>query len=68
MFANMQQADADLSFGLKTLLAGLVGVYLDRAPDFDLSSPQRYWVSRRANPAAAQLVVRTHAESGRKAL
>jgi taurine dioxygenase len=68
MFANMQQAYADLSAGLQALLAGLEGVYLDRAPDFDVSSPQRYWESRRANPAAAQPVVRTHAESGRKAL
>jgi taurine dioxygenase len=68
MFANMHQAYEDLSPGMKQLLSGLEGVYLDRAPDFDLSSPQRYWESRRANPAAAQPVVRTHAESGRKAL
>lgn len=68
MFANMEQAYADLSAGMQQLLAGLEGVYLDRAPDFDLSSPQRYRMSRRANPAAAQPVVRTHAESGRKAL
>jgi taurine dioxygenase len=68
MFANMHKAYEDLSPGMRQLLAGLEGVYLDRAPDFDLSTAERYWQSRRANPAAAQPVVRTHAESGRKAL
>jgi hypothetical protein len=52
MFATIQQPGADLSSGRTALLPGLVGGYLDRAPDFDLSSPQRYWESRRANPAA----------------
>jgi alpha-ketoglutarate-dependent taurine dioxygenase len=68
MFANMHRAYDLLSEGMKELLANLEGVYLDRRPDFDLSTPERYLQSRLANPAAAQPVVRVHNESGRKAL
>lgn len=68
MFANMHRAYDELSLGMQKLLDGLYGVYLDRRPDFDMSTPERYRQSRRDNPAAAQPVVRTHAESGGKAL
>jgi len=68
MFANMHRAYDGLSERMKDLLANLYGVYIDRAPDFDLSTPERYWESRAENPAAAQPVTRTHGESGRISL
>ena len=68
MFANMHRAYDELSTGMKALLGDLYGVYFRGQPEFDLSTPERYRESRLSYAAAAQPVVRTHPESGRKAL
>lgn len=68
MFANMHRAYDELSPGMKRLLGDLHGVYFRGQPEFDLSTPERYREARLAYEASAQPVVRTHPETGRKAL
>ncbi len=67
MFANMTMAYDTLSEGMKKLIANLHGVHVPgRALPF--ASAERLAEDRRLNPPIAQPIVRTHWQTGRKAL
>lgn len=68
MFANMYRAYDTLSDGMKKTLEPLHGVHTQSRAVYDLSTPERAAESWRQFPAAAHPIVRTHPESGRKAL
>jgi taurine dioxygenase len=66
-FANLYLAYETLSEKMRTMLEGLEGVHMEQESELDHSSPERLEASRRAKTAAHPLV-RTHPETGRKAL
>jgi taurine dioxygenase len=74
LFANMYMAYDSLSDGMKRMLDGLTAVHSARRPygsQSDWFSTQRSMEIRRNNSALAEVehpVVRTHPETGRKAL
>jgi len=67
MFTNMYRAYATLSDGMKKMIADLHGIHTGSRKIVDLSS-DRAAQQRKLNPPIAQPVVRTHPETGRKAL
>lgn len=69
MFANMYMAFDTLSEGMKKMLDGLWAVH-DMAIGNDIKNrdPQLMAEAKRKNPPVAQPVVRTHPETGLKAL
>lgn len=70
LFANMYMAYDALSDGMKKLIAGLHGIHLSgtRKLANDDTGLVRAEEQKRINPPVAQPVVRTHPETGRKAL
>lgn len=73
MFANMYLAYETLSPALRTVLDGLEAVhslehYTARNPYFKARDPQQIAKMHELSPPVAQPVVRTHPETGRKAL
>lgn len=70
LFANMYLAYDALSAGMKNLIAGLHGIHLSgtRKLANDTTGVVRAEEQKRINPPVAQPVVRTHPETGRKAL
>ena len=67
MFTNMYLAYDTLSDGMKKMIADLHGIHTGSRKIVDLSS-DRAVEQRKLNPPIAQPVVRTHPETGRKAL
>lgn len=68
MFSNGYRAYDTLSAGMKQLLAGLHGVHVQEdSRTIDRSTPERMAASLRLT-RAAHPIVRTHPDSGRKAL
>lgn len=71
LFANMYMAYDTLSDGMKDLLSGLVGVNSSAKPDVVLTRKERIKTKRGADEEpliAEHPVIRTHPETGRKAL
>ena len=70
LFANMTLAYDTLSDGMKKLIAGLHGIQLagTRKINHAPSGLERLAEQKKLNPPIAQPVVRTHPETGRKAL
>jgi len=67
LFANMVKAYDALSDGMQKLIADLHGIHAGKRKIADLTSA-RIAEGERLNPPVAQPVVRTHPETGRKAL
>lgn len=67
MFANMYRAYETLSDGMRKLIDGLHGVHVGSRKIVDLT-PERAADIKKLNPPVAQPLVRTHPETGRKAL
>jgi taurine dioxygenase len=67
MFANMSAAYEALSDGMKKLIADLHGIHRPERKNAGMD-PAWEQENRRLNPPVAQPVVRTHPETGRKAL
>ena len=67
MFTNMYRAYDTLSDGMKKMIEGLHGIHTGSRKIVDLSS-DRAVEQKKLNPPIAQPVVRTHPETGRKAL
>jgi taurine dioxygenase len=67
LFSNMYLAYESLSAGMKSLIDGLHGIHHSERKNAGLSAS---WEAenRRLNPPVAQPLVRTHPETGRKAL
>lgn len=69
MFANMYRAYESLTPGMRALLDPLWAVHdVMGSRDLRTRDPQQVAELRRLNPPVAQPVVRTHPETGRKAL
>jgi taurine dioxygenase len=67
MFANMTLAYETLSDGMKQMIADLHGIHLP-GRSLPFASAERLAEDRRLNPPIAQPIVRTHWQTGRKAL
>ncbi|MGH8661111.1 MAG: TauD/TfdA dioxygenase family protein [Burkholderiales bacterium] len=70
LFANMVLAYETLSAGMKTFIEGLHGIHLSgtRKLANESTGVARAEEQKRINPPVAQPVVRTHPETGKKAL